>query len=378
MTNYKVSAEIGNDVISSEKQLDLFKKIDNESGLKRYSNGFEILDTAPRFVRGNNKFTLVDEMDEVELIRPFVFDGELHTLRIQPYIANKVIKGKKTKIALWPSDREEKLERAILKLAVDGMISYEEGHEYSKVPIYHVTFTLYKLRQELKQNGNEMSYKDVKESLDILTKTSIDITKDSDSKHYTLTGTYFPTRKTVEKKTGDRTELIMLQLTDIHARAISDGTYRQFLYSRVGRYKRPMSRWLDMHLVHTWRSAGFEGKKTKTIKLSEILNGFGYERGGRKIGVERRDVRECLIDLANATNAAGEKTNIISFVPRAKACAWLDDENKTPIDYEYELHASPHFIHEQKIGASKASGLRKLREMSILESKLDENVVASY
>lgn len=332
--------------------VELFQKTDEDNGLMRYGNAFAFLDAAPRFYRGDAKYTPIDRLTKVGLDREFVFNGSKYFISISPHVVWRDVDGVQVQHIVYSSNREEKLERAILKLASDGAIASEAGEDSLK---FYVTFSLYQLKVELSKTNNDMSYASIKEGLDVLTSSIIKIWSEDKEKKSEYKGAYFPERLTVEKKTGAKTDLVKLQLTGMHAKAISNGSYRQYLYSRAGKYTKPLSRWLDLYLVHNWKNAGINGKNmTKTMLMSEILEGYGYVRDSRSVKTESRDTLAAIKDLFASKNGS-----IISKQPRAVAVAWDEDGKAT--DYSYTFTASQHFIAQQMISNGKALGLSKIR-----------------
>lgn len=338
-------------------QLELFTKTDPDSSIRRYNNSIAFLDAAPRYLRGKTKLLPVSTTQSPVLRREFVFSGTKHFVEIKPVVVSRTVDGVTSNFFAYASDREESVERCLLKLASDGAINADQDSTGNKK--FHVTFSRYQLFIELKNSGHSLSYREIDEAIEILTGSSCTITQESEQYKKVLSGPYFPERLTIEKKQGERADRTRLQLNTVHSAAIESGSYRQYLYSRVARHKKPLARWIDMYLSLNYDKAGLPNHENFKVRLSEILTGYGYERssGQRNLVTERRDVRTALNDLTNAKDTEGNPTPVIRHVPKAIA---VKDAYGDTIDYEYDLTPTAHFISEQKRTLGKAKGLRTL------------------
>lgn len=78
--------------------VELFQKTDEDNGLMRYGNAFAFLDAAPRFYRGDAKYTPIDRLTKVGLDREFVFNGSKYFISISPMLSGEMLMASKCNI----------------------------------------------------------------------------------------------------------------------------------------------------------------------------------------------------------------------------------------------------------------------------------------
>jgi hypothetical protein len=319
-----------------------FMMTDKDTHDNLYSNAIAFLDIAPRFSRGKIKKINVDDAKHSSINRSFQFEGVEYDLKILPMLSEE----DDGSFLIFASDREEKIEAAVMKIASDGQLELDDKSANTQ---FYVSFTLYRLQEVLKSAGHKMSYSDMRQGLDVLSSSIIKITRRNKNGTSEYSGPYFPERIYETKaKRGRETDVVKLRVSSLHERAILNGDYRQYLYSIASKFKKPLARWIYMHLVHNWKNVGIGGRHiTKTIIMSEVLISYGYNRQGRTAKVESRDVLGALKEL--------HQRGIIEQQPRATAIEW--DENEYAIDYKYEIKASSSFISNQIQSNAKAKGL---------------------
>lgn len=149
------------------QQLTFFEILEAEN--KKYSNTVEIYDFLPKEYLG--KATRVAGTYLPRLEREFYCNGVRYEMKLDPArIEDKdgVVR------EFYPSQREEVVEDCLRKLMVEGNGVFLDGQA-------SIRFTLYQLQKELSDNGHTYSYTQIKESLEILTKTNIEIASDEDN-----------------------------------------------------------------------------------------------------------------------------------------------------------------------------------------------------
>ncbi len=142
------------------QQLALFQTFFPDDHNDHYSNTIELYDAIPKYVT-NPK--LVDAMREGGkylplLERPFHHRGEVFTVTIRP-ARLKDREGREKEY--YPSPREELVEEALRKLACDRLNGVYLDN------LVGVQFTLYELKQELRNRGHDIHLQSLIEALKI-------------------------------------------------------------------------------------------------------------------------------------------------------------------------------------------------------------------
>ena len=92
-------------------------------GLRAYSNTFNHYDLWGRFVRSGLKASKKHQKPSLrkisEKVDGILYDGEI---KITPAVVSTRKDGEDVEYLVWPSDREEKVERALIRLASKGKI----------------------------------------------------------------------------------------------------------------------------------------------------------------------------------------------------------------------------------------------------------------
>lgn len=147
-------------------QLSLFQILEPEN--KKYSNTVEIYDFLPKEHLG--KASRVQDTYLPRLEREFECRGKRYRMKLDPA---RIEDKDGTVREHYPSQREEVIEDCLRKLMVeDGGVFLDD--------LASVRFTFYQLQKELSDNGHSYSYTQIKESLEILTKTNIELECEAD------------------------------------------------------------------------------------------------------------------------------------------------------------------------------------------------------
>ena len=146
-------------------QLTLFEILEVEN--RQYSNTVEIYDFLPKEFLG--KAVRVADTYLPRLEREFECRGVKYKMKLDPA---RVEDKDGTVREFYPSQREEVVEDCLRKLMVEGSGVFLDNHA-------SVRFTLYQLQKELSDNGHTYSYTQIRESLEILTKTNIELSSES-------------------------------------------------------------------------------------------------------------------------------------------------------------------------------------------------------
>lgn len=135
--------------VHNTPQLDLFSLLDSRD--KHYSNSIDIYDALPKYsLEKRRRFTDIAQAAAKE--RECRIGDQIIRVRVRPALI-ETEPGKPELV--FPGEREEIIEDALRKLAVNGGIAMIDG----KVG---VLFTFYQLRNELRKNKHEFKLSEIK------------------------------------------------------------------------------------------------------------------------------------------------------------------------------------------------------------------------
>lgn len=254
--------------------------------------------------------------------------------------------GKPVTIAYYPSANEELVEEALRKLAVDqecGFFANEKPAARSGV-----VFSLYQLREELKQRGHTRSFDEIKLSLDILSgsnitivanaTTSIDMPFGKSNYLAAMTGV---TRKDMK---NDPDKKWMVQFHPFVTASIDKLSYRQFNYHRLMSHTTQLARWLHKQLILKYTFASkltpFEIRFSTIKRDSAMLDNYARPRKAQEAcDFSMSELKEhgvlTDVDRHVETGERGKILDIIykivpsnEFVAEVKAANKRADKNK--------------------------------------------------
>jgi hypothetical protein len=273
----------------SNPQLSLFQSFlaNTDEGRDALSNAIDLWDSIPRYSITRKK--------EEELRLPggflpirvvdFQYRGKAYTAQIRPARLDvKDSDGKTSGVTIehYPSAREELIEHALRKLAVEQYAGFYDRADYRS----GVTFTLYRLRQELASQGHAMTYEGLVEGLEILHYAFlavIDTESDADDQSM-ISQPYLPALAKVNRnvRAVDTDAKWAVQFHGLVTHSINQITYRQFNYQRMMKCSTQLARWLISQLVLKFTQASIAtsfNMKFSTIKRdSGLLNGYTRQR----------------------------------------------------------------------------------------------------
>lgn len=172
------------------------------------------------------------------------------TLSLQP--ASILIDGKR--IDCFPSADEELVEEVLKKIFTDqacGLHDSVRGESW-------VRFTLHMIRAELARRGRTRSIAEIKRSLEILSKTVLDVTIEGRGAKKTLyTNPILNdlTRVTRAEWREDPKSMWTARLPALVSASINALSYRQFNYAILMDLDGPLARWLHKRLSHEYTNA---------------------------------------------------------------------------------------------------------------------------
>lgn len=317
------------------RQLGLFQQFlcNTDDERQRFSNSIELWDAVPRYsISRQAMVKMRDERGNLPLLQlEFEYRGTKFSVSIQATQIeekdenNKPKKskdGKPVTTAYYPSANEELVEEVLRKLAVDqehGFLINEKSTARSGV-----VFSLYQLREELKQRGHTRSFDEIKLSLDILSgsnikiiansPTSIDLPFGKSNYLAALTGV---TRKDMTIDPGKKW---MAQFHPFVTASIDKLSYRQFNYHQLMSHTTQLARWLHKQLILKYTFASrlkpFEIRYSTIKRDSSML--YNYARPRKAQEACDFSINELITNGVLATLErrieAGERGKILDIV----------------------------------------------------------------
>ncbi len=283
------SSKKGNKIVRREKvklfksvsksnpfQLELFTQSKKNSS--EYSQTIELYDFIPKYVWG--KVERVKDRFLEPIKREFVCRNIKYKLVISPAFIEEADGFK----AYFPGKREELVEDALRKLMTEDSALYLEKEA-------SIAFTLYQLQKELAAHKHTYDYTQLKEALEILAKTNIEV--ESEDKSAKLI--FSPIEMLGLSGQNGETQTYV-KFSNLLTRSINEGTYRLFNYEKVMSYDSVIARQLHKRMAHHYVQASFTEKYE--ILLSTIIRDFGLTKQ-KRIQQNLQKVEAALEELKN-------------------------------------------------------------------------------
>jgi hypothetical protein len=323
------------------------------------SNCFHAYDLWSRFMRNNKRHVPVSESpskvivdrDISEKIEGISYCGQLG-------ISPALLRGDKQDLLAWPSDREEKTEKALIRLASQGKIAKISGKMGSRYAVY---FTLSELNKELKSVNQSLNHSELKESLMILKGAELSLSYkaiDANGEVLESNQTVMNYLSAIHFSTGRGRSNVrcVAVLNELMSQQIESVEYKSYYFNRTQSFKRSLSIWLSFRLYRMFRYAS--PSHTHHFTLVKTMVKFGSldndkDVGDRLIGF-RRDMTSTMKDLQGA-----EIIESYSLVN-------IKDDTGAIVDYKYTLYPTDKFCQEI-IDLNKHS-----RRIDAKAKKLDE------
>lgn len=262
----------------------------------------------------------------------FFLNGHTHGIEITPAILTV----NDQRVEYYPSEREEIVEHALRRIFLEaGGAMHVPGKET------WARFTLKQVQNELSSMGHGMTFKALKESLDIMAGCKIKV---SQNNRKAFEGSILP-----ERVFTDREEYLQNGKSDCAVRfnslitnSIDKLEFRQMNYLLYMSSKRAVSRWIYKLLVSNYRNAGFDAPPFK-IKASDIIQAcrltYARERDAHK------EIRISLEELRGLKDTSGNNAVISDDTDE-----FINIREKTIkkgskiIDIEFVITTSPAFV----------------------------------
>mgnify|MGYP004668675799 CR=1 FL=1 len=329
------------------EQLDLFS-FNNIYVDKReqYSNTVELYDILPKYIHDDIEKYRTKEGLLKPITRKFKFRKQDMILNVSPaYIFDK-------EKAYYPSQREEIIEDVLRKLATDC-----ERNEFLDDRL-SVRFTLYELWKELKKIRHEYNYSQIRESLEILAKTNIEI-RTADGK-VSFSSNMFETIGQVNinenTKDGNVSEeysknlVYFVRFNSLVSESIKNKTWRVINYEQCMRYRKAISRWLHKRISHMFLVGNIE--TPFNILLSTIIRDSGM-KSYDLISGNIRQVEDCIKEMMK-----------IGSIKKYKIEKIFSETKKNKIeDAKFYLWVSESFYNDIQLGFLALQNKDKIKQI---------------
>ena len=306
-------------------QLSLFDLLDNE---KDFSHTIELYDFMPKYVWG--KVERVGGVFLPRLEREFECRGKKYRLTLFPASIEDENGGEKYH---YPAKREEIVEDALRKLMAEGGGVFLDGEA-------GVSFTLYRLQKELKENGHSYSRQQIKDALEVLAKTNIELKSESGMVEFI----FHPIEAIGFNGENEETQTFV-RFSPLVTQSIKERTFRLFNYKTVMSYKTVIARQLHKRMAHHYTQASIADHYT--ILLTTIIRDFGLTRR-KQLKDNLREVEEALAELKEKNVVINYKADkIVEKSPRLKLA-------------DVKINIQPHFAFVDEV---KKANIRKKLEL---------------
>lgn len=316
------------------------------------SNTIDFWDTLCRYS------TSVSDMNELRTPDGYLppletelrYAGQAYKIKITPALIDDIDGITR---AYYPSATEELIEDILRK------ISCEQGQGFynKEKMVAGVVFSIYQIRLELKKRKKTRSHQEVLRSLDILSKSHIEISL-VNGKGVTKSA-YLSSLSSVSKQ-DYKTDPDAKWVASFHplvAQSINTLSYRQFNFDKMMMQKSQLSRWLHKKLSNTYTNAALDTPYNilfSTIEHeSKMLDQKRNADSIRKLEKSFEELKENRV----ITNAIRERVNYERGSGKGR-----------PVikDILYKIYPHPLFVKEVKASNKrKLLALDKIREDDI-------------
>ena len=315
------------------------------------SRTLDFFDAIPKY-----PFSVTTTIEKTERIEaPFTLRGKKYVAEILPAQIKDAKTGQERLV--FPGSREELVERALRFIAVQQIArtklipDAETGRQ-----AVTVFFTLSMLRRHLEELGHGFKLSAIKEALDILSHTSIEIRLEPDDEPGQTKRRRFMTGTILSNYVGDFLEgdstgddsRAAMTFHPLATQAILQVAFYPINQLRVGKLKRPLARWLTTRMSHNYRQA----------RKNSYVQNDGYHISLKTILDERglpREVRlRANVEAVRAALGEMKQRRILSEMrPFDEKLIHAPSKRRPKIvDAIWTLYPSPDFV-DEVIGGNK-------------------------
>lgn len=307
-------------------QMSLFRLLEKE---KDYSHTIELYDFIPKYVWGKSKRIEGKFLEPIS--RDFVCKGIAYKVVLLPA---RIQTKSGDYIDYFPGKREELVEDALRKIMSDVQGVFLDDAAGT-------TFTLYQLQTELENRKHSYSYDQLKESLEILAKTDIEL--ESEDKE---TKIIFRAIETLGLSGKNGETQTFVRFSPLVTQSIKKGTFRLINYEKVMSYRTTIARQLHKRMSHFYTQASLTEKYN--ILLSTIIRDFGLTRYAQ--------LRNNLAEVEKGIEDLKEKNVIINCT----IDKIFDVNPKTKLkDVKFTFQPHPFFVDEIKKANHKINTIKE-------------------
>lgn len=304
-------------------QLSLFETTDN-----RQANYTALFDLAPRYLQRAERKKDSGFLDGV--YREFSFNGEKYTLSITPARIRDPSSGLERDEL--PGEREQLVEDVIRKLASEGL-------SLGKQEEVMTAFSIYQICNELQRHRHTFSKAEVKEALQILHRSVIEITKITQKgekkQKAIVSASVFPTL--VMRDENDPSSKAYVQLNPFLAQAIKSLAFEQVDYEWMMQIKGQMTRWV-FKSISLMLAESDDLPEFMEIKASDIALNHGSQWSRW---------RDMLAQVHKSVTQLLDVKMISDFTARDVMAG------KKKEDVVYTLRFSPEFMQDRRMARAK-------------------------
>lgn len=243
-------------------QLSLFEAPDI-----RHANYTALFDLAPRYIQRAERKKDTPYLEAVN--REFSFNGERYGLTITPARVRDPSTGAERDEL--PGEREQLVEDVIRKIASDNLRLGTQNEVIT-------TFSVYSVCMELQRHRHTFSKAEVKEALQILHRSVIEITKvteqGSKKQKAIFSASVFPALQL--KDDNDPSSKAYVQLNPFLAEAIRSLAFQQLDYEWMMQIKGQLTRWV-FKTISLMLAASESDAGLMEIKASDIAMNYGSQ-----------------------------------------------------------------------------------------------------
>lgn len=241
------------DIVKDSPQMGLFEIIESPTKKNDYSNTIEIYDALPKYVWDQKREH--EDLSNAVVTRQCTIRGQQFTVKVKPAIIEK--DGKT--VLIYAGQREEILEDALRKLAVNGKGHIIEGKA-------GVMFTLYELQKELSKMGHGYNLNEIKEAIQVCRGATLECI--SENGEAFISSSFFPmvgltTRGEFRKKGGNAR--CYVQFNPLVNESIMNLTFRQYNYKIGMQIRSPLARYIYKRMSHYWIQAAPNAPYTPSL-----------------------------------------------------------------------------------------------------------------
>lgn len=317
-----------------------------------YSTTTELYDIVPKYIHDDVEKLRTSDGLLKPITRNFVFKKQEMVLNIIPaYLFDK-------QKSCFPSVREEIIEDVLRKFATDPAKNEFLDNRLS------IRFTLYELWKELKKIKHEYSYAQIRESLQILAKTNLEISN-SDNK-ISFSSNMFETLGRINCNSKEEDEIseeeyskkviYFVRFNSLVSESIKNKTWRIINYKQCMSYKKVVSRWLHKRISNMFLVG--DVKVPYHILLSTIIRDSGMAEY-KQLRDSKRHVISCLEEMIKVGSIDRYEIEIVYDKHR---------QNKIE-DVKFSLYISQSFYDDIQLNFLVKKDIQEVKQLQNKKNK---------